>query len=106
GSFAEKIFPKVRGWSAKASGRLKFARLSRLNDSASAGRVTPSRNAKRRFSARSTVARLGPRRIFRPALPHVYWGGMAKAETLNHSCGVGWERVGLNRTFGRSTPKF
>ena len=29
-----------------------------------------------------------------------------KADTLNHSRGVGFESLGLNRTLGRSIPKF
>src|SRR5271165_3329227 len=59
-----------------------------------------------RRSEKSTVASPGPRRMLRPALPHVYGGGMANALTLNHSCGPGLAILGLQTTSGLSSPKF
>src|ERR1700733_3674783 len=75
-----------------------------LNACASAVSACRSPSEKERLNKNSTVARPGPRRIFLPALPNVYCWGMANAAVLNHSCGVGFESAGLNRTLGRATP--
>src|ERR1700686_1435719 len=44
----------------------------------------------------------GPRKMFRPASPNVYWAFGVKAAVLNHSVTVGFARCQLPTRLGRS----
>ena len=88
GLSAETIRPNV-GEPTNASGRLKLARLNRLNASARSWRRASPGSAMCLRTARLTFWYAGPSRIFRPAFPKLPKGGATNAAVLNQRSGDG-----------------
>src|SRR5262249_18253473 len=81
-------------------GRLKFAWLRRLKDSARNCSEDLSRKVVFYTSEKLMVWKDGPSSILRPALPKLPCGGTVKASVLNQRSEVGDATCGLPATFG------
>src|SRR5204862_2572251 len=87
GSNAEVIVPKLAD-PCTAFGAPKFGVFNRLKISARTSIARLGPKGIRRMSAKSTSRYEGPRTGFREAEPRVNCGDAAKAAVLNHSLGV------------------
>ena len=101
GSWALVITPKFEAPKIRL-GRLKLEWLRALNVSARNCTVIFSRRLHSFCRDTSNASRPGPRTMFRPAVPNVFWPGRTKAAVLNHSDAVLGPMLGSPTRLGRS----